>query len=158
MEIIMSRVKKQFGLVVDGRELATILAALRFHQDENLRVGPDIPDRAIKDIATDSGLLKSLDFKDVSRLCEKINTCDEAETTQGQRIWVSIVMDKSKVVHTGAHNSKSRAQKAMLDYLRKHKGYTGRNNTAEARRWATTGRRALRVGICSVKVLGSTIA
>ena len=111
----MSRVKKQFGLVVDGRELATILAALRFHQDENLRVGPDIPDRAIKDIATDSGLLKSLDFKDVSRLCEKINTCDEAETTQGQRIWVSIVMDKSKVVHTGAHNSKSRAQKAMLD-------------------------------------------
>jgi len=69
----MSRVKKQFELVVDGRELATILAALRFHQDENLRAGPDIPDRAIKDIATDSGSLKPLNFKDVSRLCERLN-------------------------------------------------------------------------------------
>lgn len=49
----MSRIKKQFKLVVDGRELATILAALRFHQDENLRAGPDIPDEVIKGIATD---------------------------------------------------------------------------------------------------------
>ena len=73
----MSRKKKQFALVVDGRELATILAALRFHQDENLRSGPDIPDEVIKDIATDSGTLKPLNFKDVSRLCERINTCDE---------------------------------------------------------------------------------
>jgi len=154
----MSRLKKQFVLVIDGRELATILAALRFHQDENLRVGPDIPDEAIKDIATDSGSLKPLNFKDVSRLCERINTCDEADSSQGQIIWVSIVMDKSKVVHTVARNSKSRAQKAMLDYLRKHRGYTGRNNLAEARRWATTGRRNLRVKICSVKLSGNTIA
>ena len=154
----MSRVKKQFGLVVDGRELATILAALRFHQDENLRIGPDIPDRAIKDIATDSGSLKPLNFKDVSRLCERINTCDEAPPLQGQRIWVSIVMDKSKVVHAGTHNSKSLAQKVILDYLRKHRGYDGRNNAAEARRWIAAGRGALRVGICSVKVPSSTIA
>lgn len=154
----MSRVKKQFGLVVDGRELATILAALRFHQDENLRVGPDIPDRAIKDIATDSGSLKPLNFKDVSRLCERINTCNEAETIQGQRIWVLIVMDKSKVVHAVAYNSKSRAQKSMLDYLRKHLGYAGRNNLAEVHRWAAAGRGALRVGICSVKVPSRTIA
>lgn len=73
----MSRVKKQFELVIDERELATILAALRFHQDENLRLGPDIPDKTIKDIATDGGSLKPLDFRDVSRLCERINTCDE---------------------------------------------------------------------------------
>ena len=154
----MSRIKKQFVLVFDGRELATILAALRFHQDENLRVGSDIPDEAIMDIATDSGSLKPLDYNDVSRLCERINTCDEAETTRSQRIWVSIVMDKSKVVHTDAHNSKSLAQKAMLDYLRKYKSYTGRNNLTEARSWAATGRRSLRVGICSVKVPSSTIA
>jgi len=154
----MSRVKKQFALVVDGRQLATILAALRFHQDENLRVGPDIPDRAIKDIATDSGSLKPLNFKDVSRLCERINTCDEAYPPRGQRIWIAIVMDKNKVFHAGAHNSKSRAQKAMLDYLRKYKGYTSRNNLAEARRWAAAGRNALRVGICSVKMPSSTIA
>jgi len=153
----MSRKKKQFELVVDARELATILAALRFHQDENLRAGPDIPDRAIKDIATDSGSLKPLDFKDVSRLCERINTCEEADITRSQRIWVSIVMDKSKVIHTVAHNSKSQAQKAMLEYLHKQKDYTGRNNLPEARRWATTGRRNLRVGICSVKLPGNTI-
>ena len=80
----MSRVKKQFGLVVDGRELATILAALRFHQDENLRNCPDIPDEVIKDIATDGGSLKPLNFNSVSRLCERINTCNEA--TAGQEI------------------------------------------------------------------------
>jgi hypothetical protein len=40
----MSCIKKQFSLVVDGRELATILAALRFHQGENLRGSSDIPD------------------------------------------------------------------------------------------------------------------
>lgn len=154
----MPHKKKQFVLIVDGRELATILAALRFHQDENLRVGPDIPDRIIKDIATDSGSLKPLNFKDVSRLCERINTCDEANLPQGQQIWVSIVMDKSKVVHTSAHNNKSRTQKAMLNYLRKHRGYTGQNNATEASRWAATGRRNLRVGICSVKLPGSTIA
>jgi hypothetical protein len=151
-ETTMSHKKIQFALVVDGRELATILAALRFHQDENLRLGPDIPDRTIKDIATDSGSLKPLDFTDVSRLCERINTCDEAEQTQGQRIWVSIVTDKRNIIHAAAHYSKSQAQNTILDYLRKHKGYTGRNNLAEARRWTATGHRNLRVGICSVKL------
>ena len=100
----MSRAKKQFVLVVDGRELATILAALRFHQDENLRDCSDIPDEVIKDIATDGGSLKPLNFENVNTLCEKINTCDEVIPFQGQRIWVSIVMDKSKVIHAVAHN------------------------------------------------------
>jgi hypothetical protein len=154
----MPHKKKQFALVVDDRELATVLAALRFHQDDNLRLGPDIPDRTIKDIATDSGSLKPLNSKDVSRLCERINTCEEAHSPWPQRIWVSIVMDKSKVIQSVAHNNKSQAQKAMLDYLRKHKGYAGRNSLAEARRWATTGRRNLRVGICLVKLPGSTMA
>ena len=154
----MSRVKKQFALVVDGRELATILAALRFHQDENLRIGREIPDRVIKDIATDSGSLKPLDFKDVSRLCERINTCDKADVHGRRRIWVLIVMDKRKVVHAGAHSNKSRAQKAILDYLRKHGGYDGRDNVAEARRWVAASRRALRVEICSVKVPSGTVA
>jgi hypothetical protein len=43
----MTRIKKQFELVVDGRELATILAALGFHQGENLRDSCDIPDEVI---------------------------------------------------------------------------------------------------------------
>ena len=73
----MSHSKKEFTLVVDERELATILAALRFHQDENLRACPDIPDQAIKDIATNCSSLKPLNSDEVSRLCERINICDE---------------------------------------------------------------------------------
>jgi len=69
---------KELTLTVDRRELATILAALRFHQDENLRIGPDIPDRTVKDIATDCGSFKPLDYDDVSRLCERMNLGDEA--------------------------------------------------------------------------------
>jgi hypothetical protein len=148
----MSSLEKQFILIVDGRELATILAALRFHQDENLRDSSDIPDEVIKDIATDCGSLKPLDFKDVDRLCERINNCAEAALPRNKRIWVSIVMGKSKVVHAAAHTNKWQAQKAMLEYLHKHKGYTGRNNMAEAGSWAAAGRRNLRVVICSVKL------
>jgi hypothetical protein len=147
----MSSLEKQFILIVDGRELATILAALRFHQDENLRDSSDIPDEVIKDIATDCGSLKPLDFKDVDRLCERINNCAEAALPRNKRIWVSIVMGQSKV-HAAARNNRSQAQKAILDYLRKHKGYTGRNKLSEASRWAAAGRRNLRVGICSVKL------
>ncbi len=102
----MSHLKKEFALVVDERELATILAALRFHQDENLRICPDIPDRAIKDIATDCGSLKPLDFDDVSRLCERINICDEAYAGRHKEVWVLIVMDKRAVIHVCAYNSK----------------------------------------------------
>ena len=148
----MSRLKKQFVLIVDGCELATILAALRFHQDENLRIGPDIPDQVIKDIATDSGSLKPLDFNDVGRLCERINICDEVYPGRHKRVWVLIVMDKSTVIHARAHNSKFRAQKAMLDYLRNHRGYDGQNNVTKVRRWIVGHRGALRVEICPVKV------
>jgi len=49
-------------LCVDRRELATILAALRFHQDENLQGAEKIADRVVGDIATDGGTLKPLDF------------------------------------------------------------------------------------------------
>ena len=66
--------KDEFTLAVDERHLATILAALRFHQDENLRDGTEIPDRKINDIATDCGTLKPLTCDEVSTLCEKINT------------------------------------------------------------------------------------
>ena len=72
----MSHLKKEFALVVDERELATILAALRFHQDENLRCSSGIPDQTIEDIASNCGSLKPLNFDDVSKLCERINVCD----------------------------------------------------------------------------------
>ena len=67
---------KQFTLTVDRRELATILAALRFHQDENLQIGPDIADQTIKDVASDCGSFKPLNFDEVSRLCERMNLGD----------------------------------------------------------------------------------
>lgn len=152
----MSHLKKEFALVVDERELATILAALRFHQNENLRICPDIPDQAIKDIATDSGSLKLLNFDDVNRLCERINICDETYAGRHKEAWVLIVMDKREVIHVCAYNSKLRAQKAMLEYLRNHQGYDGQDNVAEAHDWVAGHGGALRVEICSVKVDCST--
>jgi len=131
----MSRKKIQFALVVDGRELATILAALRFHQDENMRLGPDIPDRTIKDIATDGGSLKPLDFKEVSRLCEKINTCDEVSASQEKKDWVLIIRDRGVVVHVRAYCSKSAAQKGLSKYLQEHRDYDCRKSLRAVREW-----------------------
>jgi hypothetical protein len=70
-------------LRITRRELATILAALRFHQDENLQGSPAIPDQFIKDIATDGGLFKPLNFKEVGKLCERLNTDDDQPATKG---------------------------------------------------------------------------
>ena len=63
----MSHSKKRLILNVDERELATILAALRFHQDENLQRSADIPDQTIKEIAANSGLLKPLNSDETVR-------------------------------------------------------------------------------------------
>lgn len=64
---------EQMCLLVDERELATILAALRFHQAENLQGTTKIADEAIKMIATDAGVLQPLDSDEVEALCERIN-------------------------------------------------------------------------------------
>ncbi len=54
-------------------ELATILAALRFHRDENLQpADAQIPDMVIREIATDSGRLKPLSYRQVDALCERL--------------------------------------------------------------------------------------
>ncbi len=71
-------VDRRAPLSVNDRELATILAALRFHQDENLRGTDDIPDQAIKEIATDGGAFKPLAFEEVSNLCERLNLTEVA--------------------------------------------------------------------------------
>ena len=55
------------------RELATILAALRFHQEENLQGGLNIPTPFIQEIATDGGLFKPLSFEEVASLCQRLN-------------------------------------------------------------------------------------
>ena len=152
----MSRIKKQFKLVVDGRELATILAALRFHQDENLRVGPDIPDRIIKDIATDGGSLKPLDFKDISSLCERINTCDEVFIGRQKKDWVLIVTDKGAVVHVRAYSSKTAAQKGLFKYLQEDRDYDGRKSLRAVRKWIKEHGENLSVNIVQQDISGTT--
>ena len=148
----MPHLKTKFALVVDERELATILAALRFHQDENLQISPDIPDQAIKDIASDCGSLKPLNFGDVSKLCERINLCEESHLSLHKEVWVSLVMDRNRVVDAQAYDSKFQAEKAILCYLRNHCGYKGQDGVAEARNWVAKRKGALRVETCLVKV------
>jgi hypothetical protein len=69
----MRKSKENVTLRVSRRELATILAALRFHQDENLQGGCEIQDQSVREIATDCGRLKPLTFEEVSDLCERMN-------------------------------------------------------------------------------------
>jgi len=152
----MSHPKREFTLAVDGRELATILAALRFHQDENLRTGPGIADQAIEEIASDGGSLKPLNLEDVSRLCERMNIQDESCADRRRRVWVLIVMDKAAVIHARAYNSKSLAEKEMLEYLRDHWGHEGQDSVTEAREWIAGHCSTLRLEICPVNVDCST--
>ena len=79
----MSQKTEGITLRIDRRELATILAALRFHQDENLQGGRKIGDQTINEIATDGGILKPLNFDEVSSLCERLNTEEDLQAAQG---------------------------------------------------------------------------
>ena len=63
---------RQILLRVDRRELATILAALRYHQDENLQGGGEIADQVIADIATDGGTLKPLNDREIDKLSRRL--------------------------------------------------------------------------------------
>jgi len=78
--------KDSITLRVSRRELATILAALRFHRDENLQGGRDIADQFIKEIATDGGLFKPLNSQEVSKLCERLNTDEGQPADKGLMI------------------------------------------------------------------------
>ena len=70
-------------LQVDDRELATILAALRFHQTENLQGAGEIPDQFIREIATDGGRLSPLRCQEVDDLCERLNATEVARSGMG---------------------------------------------------------------------------
>ena len=65
--------KHPLSVRIDRRELATILAALRFHQDENLSSGPGIADAHIADIASDGGILVPLSKAEIDALCRRLN-------------------------------------------------------------------------------------
>jgi len=142
---------KELTLTVDRRELATILAALRFHQDENLRDGPGTAGQAIEGIATDCGSFEPLDFDEVSRLSERMNLSGQECAHRHRQVWVLMVMDASTVIHACAYSSKLLAAKAMMSYLRDHWSYTG-NDAAQAREWIGSHCRALRVEIQPVNI------
>jgi len=151
----MPHSKRKFTLAVNRRELATILAALRFYQDENLQISPDIPDQVIKDIATDCGSLRPLNFSDVSRLCERMNLCNEAcAGRHKQRVWVLIVMDKGTVVHVRICNSQAAAEKGLVKYLREDHGYEGQEDLEAVSEWIEQHGQCLGVDIVPQDIEG----
>ena len=77
---------KDISLQVTDRQFATILAALRFHQDENLQAGGDIPDQFVREIATDGGLLEPLNAQEVDKLCERFNASEGHPAPKGMVI------------------------------------------------------------------------
>ena len=85
----MIKQNRAITLRINRRELATILAALRYHQDESLQGGRDgkggksIPDQFIRQIATDGDTLRALDFQDVDRLCRRLNAGVARHTPRG---------------------------------------------------------------------------
>jgi hypothetical protein len=79
------RCDNQAHLTVDDRQLATILAALRFHQAENLQGAGEILDLPTREIATDGGRLETLGFEDVNQLCERLNLGDQGSYSRQWR-------------------------------------------------------------------------
>ena len=150
----MSHKKQQCTFVVDRRELATILAALRFHQDENLQNRSDIPDEVIKDIANDGGSLKPFSFNDVNRLCEKINTCDEVSARRRKKDWVVIVTDRGTVVHVRAYGTKTAAAKGLFTYMRECHDYDGRKSMRALSEWIEEHGNQLGVDIVQQDIRG----
>ena len=151
----MSRKKQQCTFVVDRRELATILAALRFHQDENLQNRSDIPDEVIKDIASDGGSLKPLSFNDVDRLCEKINTCDEVSARRHKKDWIVIVTDRGTVVHVRAYGTKTAAGKGLFKYLQECHDYDGRKGMRALSEWIEEHGEHLSIDIAQQDIRGT---
>lgn len=152
----MSRKKQQCTFVVDRRELATILAALRFHQDENLQNRNEIPDEVIKDIASDGGSLEPLSFNDVSRLCEKINLCDEISVRRRKKDWVVIVTDRGTVVHVRAYGTKIAVAKELFTYLQAHYGYDGRKSMRALSEWIEEHGNRLGIDIVQQYIRGTS--
>ena len=152
----MSRKKKHCTFVVDLRELATLLAALRFHQDENLQSRNEIPDEVIRDIASDGGSLKPLGFNDVNQLCEKINLCDEISVRRLKKDWVVIVTDRGTIVHVRAYGTKTAAKKGLFAYLREYYDYDGRRNMRALSEWIEEHGNQLNIDIVQQDIRGVT--
>ena len=65
---------------MDDQELATVLAALRYYQEQGLADNPDLRPEAIHDIAIggdEADSIASLDGASIDELCERLNTMPE---------------------------------------------------------------------------------
>jgi len=151
----MLQIDRQFALVVDRCELATILAALRFYQDENLRSGSDVSRKAIKDIATDCGSLRPLNFNGVDRLCERINTCYEKSSRRRKKDWVLIVTDRAAVVHVRAYKTKAAAENGLVTYLREEHDYDGRKSLSAVSEWIEEKAEHLNIDLVQQAIWGA---
>jgi hypothetical protein len=92
-------------LVVNDREHATILAALRFHQAENLQGTGVIQDLTIRDIASNFGHLKTLNAEEIDQLCERINIATEGAYSRQWRCPdcdCTVVCSYNALAETGA--------------------------------------------------------
>jgi len=78
-------------LDLDGRELATVLAALRYYQSENLQDDGAVADQAAGDIASDGDRLKPLTREEVDALCERLNSQPARRATpRGLQVVVAV--------------------------------------------------------------------
>jgi hypothetical protein len=69
--LFLARKDEEMTLEVNSRELATILAALCFHQEQNL-CGQVIGAAAVAAIATDDDTLRALNHAEVEELCQRL--------------------------------------------------------------------------------------
>lgn len=72
--------------MLTNRELATVLAALRYWQ-EDCQCNPDHRRDEIDDIATNGGELAALDDAEVDALCERLGAPEQAPMTDGRQPW-----------------------------------------------------------------------
>ena len=71
---------KTKSYTMDDQELATVLAALRYYQEQGLADNPDLRPEAIHDIAIggdEADFIASLDGASIDELCERLNTMPE---------------------------------------------------------------------------------
>lgn len=66
----MAKKKGKPKVWLTDRELATVLAALRYWQDADAK---RVPISEIKAIATDGGIYERLDENEIDALCERLN-------------------------------------------------------------------------------------
>lgn len=100
--------------------------------------------------------MKPLDFRDVSRLCEKINTCDEVSVGRQKRDWVLIIRDKGMVIHVRAYGSRTAAQKGLFKYMQEHRDYYGRKELRAVRKWIQKHGEKIGFDIVQQDILGTT--